>query len=175
MGHSSSLSRSLWVASLPSGLSTVPLSLVSFPNLLRVSISFMKIFNVLVPVWTLRDTTCHQCPLGHGAIDHYPLDTTIQPFPLNLSTPYHSNLERRMWRTVSKALQKSRQMTWVGLHLTIAMTTSQRGTRMLRHDWPLVKPCWMSWIISLSCICLNTSMTICSMIFLDREVKLPSL
>jgi len=34
--HVSSLSRSLWVASLPSGVVTVPHSLVSSENLLRV-------------------------------------------------------------------------------------------------------------------------------------------
>ena len=29
----------------------------------------------------LRDTTCHQSPFGHRAIDYYPLDVTIQPIP----------------------------------------------------------------------------------------------
>ncbi|PKU40563.1 testosterone 17-beta-dehydrogenase 3-like [Limosa lapponica baueri] len=35
----------------------------------------------------LRDTTCHQPPSGHRAIDHYPLDATIQmiPHPLKSS------------------------------------------------------------------------------------------
>ncbi|KAK4830182.1 hypothetical protein QYF61_008973 [Mycteria americana] len=30
---------------------------------------------------SLRDTTCHPSPSGHGAVDHYCLDATIQPIP----------------------------------------------------------------------------------------------
>ncbi|KAK4825808.1 hypothetical protein QYF61_002413 [Mycteria americana] len=35
----------------------------------------------------LRDTTCHRSPSGHGAIDHCPLDATIQPIPHPPSSP----------------------------------------------------------------------------------------
>ncbi|PKU46851.1 solute carrier family 22 member 7- hypothetical protein [Limosa lapponica baueri] len=36
----------------------------------------------------LRDTTYHQSPSGHSAIDHYPLDATIQPIPLPPNCPF---------------------------------------------------------------------------------------
>ncbi|KAK4827201.1 hypothetical protein QYF61_015229 [Mycteria americana] len=35
----------------------------------------------------LRDITCHRSPSGHGAVDHYPLDATIQPIPDALNSP----------------------------------------------------------------------------------------
>ncbi|KAK4828525.1 hypothetical protein QYF61_026947 [Mycteria americana] len=35
----------------------------------------------------LRDTTCHQYPSEHGAVDHYPLDATIQSIPHPLNSP----------------------------------------------------------------------------------------
>ncbi|KAK4817090.1 hypothetical protein QYF61_027921 [Mycteria americana] len=71
--HSSSLSRSLWMTSLPSSKSTALLSLVSSANLLRVhsiplSVSLMK---------TLNST--------HPTIDYKSLDVAIKP------TPYPSN------------------------------------------------------------------------------------
>lgn len=104
MGHSSSLARCLWLASPPSGWSAVPLSL----GHLQMSISLMKMLNVLVPTWT---------PEGHllslmstGTWSHWPLPTGCNhpTIPLNLSSPYLSTLERRMWRIASKALEKSR-------------------------------------------------------------------
>ena len=36
----------------------------------------------------LRDTTCHWSPFGHWAIDHYPLDVTIQPIPYPPNSPH---------------------------------------------------------------------------------------
>ncbi|KAK4827087.1 LOW QUALITY PROTEIN: hypothetical protein QYF61_014189 [Mycteria americana] len=73
--HFSSLSRSLWMVSHPSDVSTAPLSLMSSANLLRVhsiplSMSLMKILNSTGPT-----------------IDHYPLDATIQPIPYPLNSP----------------------------------------------------------------------------------------
>ncbi|KAK4810863.1 hypothetical protein QYF61_008835 [Mycteria americana] len=73
--HFSSLPRSLWMTSRPSGVSTAPLSLVSSANLLRVhsislSMSLMKILNSTGPT-----------------VDRYPLDATIQPIPYPLNSP----------------------------------------------------------------------------------------
>ncbi|KAK4818403.1 hypothetical protein QYF61_012324 [Mycteria americana] len=73
--HFSSLSRSLWMASCPSGMSTVPLSLVLSANLLRVHsiplpMSLMKILNSIGPT-----------------IDRYPLDATIQTIPHPPNSP----------------------------------------------------------------------------------------
>ncbi|KAK4826465.1 hypothetical protein QYF61_009192, partial [Mycteria americana] len=73
--HFSSLPRSLWMTSHPSGMSTAPLSLVSSANLLKVhlislSMSLMKILNSTGPT-----------------VDLYPLDETIQPIPYPLNSP----------------------------------------------------------------------------------------
>ncbi|KAK4818676.1 hypothetical protein QYF61_017421 [Mycteria americana] len=73
--HFSSLSRSLWMTSRPSGMSTAPLCLVLSENLLRVhlislSMSLMKILNSTGPT-----------------VDCYPLDVTIQPIPYPLNSP----------------------------------------------------------------------------------------
>ncbi|KAK4813629.1 hypothetical protein QYF61_014389, partial [Mycteria americana] len=73
--HFSSLSRSLWMTSRPSDLSTAPLSLVSSANLLSVhlislSMSLMKTLNSTGPT-----------------IDRYPLDATIQTIPCPLNGP----------------------------------------------------------------------------------------
>ncbi|KAK4815602.1 hypothetical protein QYF61_004817 [Mycteria americana] len=81
----SSLSRTLWMASLPSRVSTTPLSLVSSANLLRVhsiplSVSVTK-------CGPLRDPTHHWSPPGHRAVDHNSLSATIQPIPYPPSSP----------------------------------------------------------------------------------------
>ncbi|KAK4807049.1 hypothetical protein QYF61_018390 [Mycteria americana] len=73
--HFSKLSRSIWMASLLSSISTAPLSLVSSANLLRVhsiplSMSLMKVLNIIGPT-----------------VDHYPLDATIQLIPHPLNSP----------------------------------------------------------------------------------------
>ena len=66
---------------------------------------------------------------------------TVRP-----SNPYLSNLERP-WGTMSKALQLSRQMTFIALPLsTGAVTPSQKAMRLVRQDLPLVKPYWLSQI-----------------------------
>ena len=70
-GPLSSLSRSLWMASHPSGVLTAPHSLVSSANVLRVhsiplSMSLMKILNSTSPSTDpLSDTTCHRSFSGH--------------------------------------------------------------------------------------------------------------
>ena len=78
---------------------------------------------------------------------------------------------------MSKALQKSRKMAAVTLPLfTVAVTPSQEATRLVRHDLPLVKSCWLSQITSLYCMCLNiASRRMCSMIFPGTEVRLTGL
>ena len=46
-------------------------------------------------------------------------------------------------------------------------------TRLVRQDLPLVKPCWLSQMTSLSSVCLiRASRRICSMIFPGTEVRL---
>ena len=51
---------------------------------------------------------------------------------------------------MSKSLQKSRQITSYAFPLsTDAVTSSQKVTILVRHNLPLVKPCWLSWITRL--------------------------
>ena len=112
--HFSSLSKSLWMVSLPLGVSTAPLILVSSVHLLRVhsvslSPSLMKILNSTGPSMDLWGT-----PLVTSAhLNIEPLTTTFWLQPSNQflllqtvhpSNSYLPNLERRMlWGTVSKA------------------------------------------------------------------------
>ncbi|KAK4827886.1 hypothetical protein QYF61_022309, partial [Mycteria americana] len=72
-----------------------------------------------------------------------------------------------LWGTVSKALQKCRETTSIALPLYIdVVTPSEKATRLVRQDLPLVKPCWLSRVTSLSSMCLSrASRRICSMIF----------
>ena len=84
--HLSSLLRSLWMASLPSNVQTTPLSLESSANLLRVhsSPSPMSLMKMVKSTGPRTD-----------------------PWGTTLITVLH--LEVRMqWRTMSKALHKSR-------------------------------------------------------------------
>jgi len=76
--------------------------------------------------------------------------------------------------TVSKALQKSREMTSVAIPLsTDVVTPSEKVTSLVRQDVPLVKPCWLSQITFLSSMCLRiSSKRICSVIFPGTEVSL---
>ncbi|KAK4827741.1 hypothetical protein QYF61_021202, partial [Mycteria americana] len=76
---------------------------------------------------------------------------------------------------MSKALQKSRQTTSIALSLsTDVVTPSQKATRLVRQDLPLVKPCWLSRITSLPSMCLSiASRRICSMIFPGTEILSP--
>jgi len=62
----------------------------------------------------------------------------------------------------------------VALPLSIdAVTPSQKATRLVKQDLPLMKPCWFSCITSLSSMCLIiNSWRICSMIFPCTEGRL---
>ena len=73
--HLSGLSRSLWIPSRPSGVSTVPFSLVSSANLLRVhSIllsHWLKYEKTPVPVRTSE--VHHLSPVSFWTSSHWPL------------------------------------------------------------------------------------------------------
>lgn len=63
-------------------------------------------------------------------------------------------------------------MALVALPLS-TYVTMVGGHQIARHNLPLVKLCWQSWIISLSSVCLNIASTKnCFMIFLSTEVRL---
>lgn len=56
------------------------------------------------------------------------------------------------------------------------VTPSQKATRMIRYDLPLVKPYWMPQITSLSCKCFGiASRRVFSMIFPGTNVRLTDL
>ena len=88
-GHFSSLCG-LWMASVPSSISTAPLTLVSYANLLRMHsiplCHWWRYSIVRSQYGPLRDTTCYWFPFGHRAIYGSSLDATIQP----ISYPSHS-------------------------------------------------------------------------------------
>jgi len=50
------------------------------------------------------------------------------------------------------------------------------AVRLVKHDFPLVKPCWLPLMTLLSLICLEKApRTSCSITFPGREVRLTSL
>jgi len=65
-------------------------------------------------------------------------------------------------------------MISVALRLSADMVAlSQNVTRLVRQDLPLVKPCWLLHVTSLSAVCLSiASRRICSTIFPGTEVRL---
>lgn len=94
------------------------------------------------------------------------------------SHPYLSNLVIRMcFRTISKALDGSRQMTLVALALsTNAINLSQKVTRWVRYDLVMVKLCWPPQMTSSSHVCHSiSSRMICSMIFPGTDMRFAAL
>ncbi|KAK4827897.1 hypothetical protein QYF61_022320 [Mycteria americana] len=115
----------------------------------------------------LRDTT---------SVDHYLLDATIQPIPHPPNSPpiKSVSLQLREEDVVGDRIEglTEVQTTSIALPLYIdVVTPSEKATRLVRQDLPLVKPCWLSRVTSLSSMCLSrASRRICSMIFPGTEV-----
>jgi len=67
-------------------------------------------------------------------------------------------------------------MTSIGLPLsTDLVTPSYKATSLVSQDLPLMKPCWLSQITSLSSLSLSIAFRrICSTIFPGTEVRLTS-
>ena len=56
---------------------------------------------------------------------------------------------------------------------TNVVTPSEKDTKLVRHDLPLVKPCWLSPVTSLLSMCLSViSRRICSIILPGTEMRL---
>ena len=70
----------------------------------------------------------------------------------------------------------ARKMTSIPLLLpTDSVISSQKATRLVKQDLPLIKSCWLSQITSLSRMSLNiASRRICSMIFPGTDIRLTS-
>lgn len=88
-----------------------------------------------------------QCPS-----DSQPLITPFWMWLSNLThltvyapNPSPLNLERRiLWGTMSKTLQKSRQMTSAALPLILWLSYYiTESHTLVSQDFPLVKPCWV--------------------------------
>lgn len=78
--------------------------------------------------------------------------------------------------TVSNVLHKSRQMASVDLLLSNPVMPLQKVTKFVRHDLPLVKPCWLSPITFLFSMCLHIVFRrVCSMNLPSTEVRLTDL
>ena len=77
---------------------------------------------------------------------------------------------------MSKTLYMSRQ-TFVALPLSaIAVTVLKKAARLVRHDLPLLKPCWLSHTTSSSHVCVDiASKRIFSIFFPGTEVRLTGL
>jgi len=119
--HCLSMSRYIWIASHPSGVLTVPHSLVPSANSLRVhstppSVLLMKILKTTGPsadLWgTLITDILNVKPLTATlwiqSHKQFLIHRTVHP-----SNPYLSNLEKRiLWGTVSKATEVKCLLFW---------------------------------------------------------------
>lgn len=74
------------MASCPSGVSRIPLNLMSSADLPRGHLIPLSVINEDIKCHCshyrpLGDTTCHRCLWGVWAVDHYPLDMTLHVIP----------------------------------------------------------------------------------------------
>ena len=97
--HFLRVSWSLWVATVPSILSSAPLSLVSSANLLKIHSILLSRSLIKMLKSTgrrldepLRDTIHDGPPPGHRAIDNSPLATTIQSIPYPSNSPVFKSI-----------------------------------------------------------------------------------
>ena len=169
------LSRSFWMASLPSSESTAPHSLVSSVNLLRVhaillSMSLMKILSSIclsTDPWETPPVTGF-----HFDIELFTRTLCMQP---SIQFLYSSNSQsvepislqfssKILWGSVSKGLAEVYVDDIVALPLpSDADIASQKTTRFVRCHLPSVKPCCPSLITSLTSM---SSRRMCSLILL---------
>lgn len=130
---------------------------------------FKQVFEIQWPVLSPAVDSTRQLPVPHW------LEGTPSP-QKRVSSPVPSN-DMRLCRITSRPYPWPLLAT-AKIHPVLARTRtpSQRASRSVRRDLPLAKTCWLSWITSLSCMCLNmSSMKICSLIVSCTEVKLQSL
>lgn len=108
----------------------------------------------LSPTVHVTDILTALFPVVTSKARHSSLGSILAPsHPLN---PCLSILEKRMLcREMSNALHNSREMASVTLPLsTSAVTLSLKfATEFVKHDLPLVKPCWLSPICHLCFPC----------------------
>ena len=161
----------------PSITCTVPLNLVPPTNFLRVHLipSSMSLTKALI------STVPRQIPDGHHlspvltwhrVTDHNPLAATFQliPYPTNSLTFQVISLQ-----FTDKDVVQNHVKSLAEVHVDDTSCPSffhqcchslQKAITLVRHNLSLVKPCWLSWITSLSPPCLNVpSRRINSMIF----------
>jgi len=131
--HLSSLSRSLWMAPLPSSMAAVPLSLVLSENLLSVhltplSMSPTKMLNNISP-----DTNPWRMPvITRLHLDTEPLTTTLWVWPysqlLSSKWPIHQIHFSPTW--------------WLGCHVGWCQTLCTNPGRSNPCPQRLYSPCW---------------------------------
>lgn len=124
---------SLWMASHPS-VATALLSLVSSAEAaVDLTVPLVKIRVHQSQDRALRESTCHQPPPEHKAINHNFLAVSIQPIPYPPDIPpfeFMSLQSRMLYGTMPQALQKSRCLiSDIFPLLTIVFTPSQKA------DW----------------------------------------
>ena len=128
------------------------------------------------------DTTRYQPPPGYRAIDHNPLTVTFSPIPYPLNSPPFKSISLQ-FKVKDVAGNHTKDLAEVQTDdisclsfFTNAITPSQKTTMLVRHSFPMVKPCWLSWITCLSPTCLNmSSRRNCSTISWGSERSLTSL
>ncbi|KAJ7406662.1 hypothetical protein BTVI_64973 [Pitangus sulphuratus] len=129
----------------------------------------------------LRNTTHHWSPLGHPTTGHNSLAATTQPILYPPSGPSIKSMsvqfsDKGVMRDSIKCLAQV-QVASVALALsTNSITQTQKPTKFVRCDLPLVKSCWLSQIFSLFPMCLRIlSRRTCCKILLSTEVRLTGL
>lgn len=124
-------------------------------------------------IWSLGDTTHHKPPPKYRAVDHKPLAATIQTLYSVKILAFRSFLFRDknvLWDHIKDLAQdKVDDISCSSLvHWKLVHTSSQKVTRLIRHNQPFWKMCWLVCLIIVS-------RRIYFMIFLAAEVRLPGL
>jgi len=128
--HFSNLSWSLWIASLPSSMSTAPLSLVSSANLLRVR----SIPLSMSPTEMLNNATHHQSPPGHWGFDHNSQSATIQTIPYPASgLPRAFSSSESSPSSLNLSLHGRFSILWI-IFVTLLRTHSNWFISLSQHE-----------------------------------------
>ena len=160
--HSTSLSRSAWRTSwscFPSIILKTFRSSANFKTVLFTSssIEFMNIKNSkgprTDPCGTPLSTSFHPdlVPFRRTLCWRPESQFSIQCNILVLIPCHFSCKHNLLWGTLSNALLKSRYETSSCLPLSkLSVALSKNYNRLVKHERPLLKPCWVSLIISFS-------------------------
>ena len=181
-GKLSSLFMSCWCAAQPSGVSATYSSFVS--TTYSIPVHIMSLIRML------KNRKCSTNSWGTSLATGFQLDSTsliptfwtlpVSQFLVHLTihssfTQFLSLPTRMLWEQCQKLCwSQGRQHPLLSCHLP--NRSCLKATRLVKHDFPLVNPCWLLLITFFPSIFPKiTSRICCSIIFPGMEVRLAGL